>query len=256
MPIFRRCSHIAATAASALILGGLTAGAYAADLGGRPYVKAPAMIAAVQDWSGFYAGANGGWGSSHQCWDAIAPAGAVFADGCHDASGAVAGGQIGYRLQKGAWVFGVEAQGDWADLRGSGISPLSTPPINVNESRIVEIGLFTAQIGYAVNSALIYVKGGAAVTSNRYTAVNNLFPTLTTAASDTRWGEVAGIGVEYGFATNWSAALEYDHLFMPNRIDGFSTVSPLFPPIFAGKERISQSVDLVTLRVNYRFGGL
>ncbi len=27
------------------------------------------MIAAVYDWSGFYIGANGGWGSSHKCWD-------------------------------------------------------------------------------------------------------------------------------------------------------------------------------------------
>ena len=26
------------------------------------------MIAALYDWSGFYIGANGGWGSSHSCW--------------------------------------------------------------------------------------------------------------------------------------------------------------------------------------------
>ena len=42
----------------------LAAPASAADLAARPYAKAPAMIAAVYDWSGFYIGANGGWGSS------------------------------------------------------------------------------------------------------------------------------------------------------------------------------------------------
>ena len=51
-------------------------------------------------------------------------AGGVFFgnEGCHDATGGVAGGQIGYRWQSAAWVFGLEAQGDWADLRGSNLS--------------------------------------------------------------------------------------------------------------------------------------
>ena len=41
----------------------------------------------------------------------------VVAEGCHDATGGIAGGQIGYRWQAGTWVFGLEAQGNWADLR-------------------------------------------------------------------------------------------------------------------------------------------
>ena len=64
--------------------------AAAADLAARPYTKAPAMIAAVYDWSGFYVGANGGWGSSRKCWDFVTPGGAfVGAEGCHDATGCV-----------------------------------------------------------------------------------------------------------------------------------------------------------------------
>src|SRR5215475_8409540 len=87
----------------------LAAPASAADLAARPYTKAPAMIAAVYDWSGFYVGANGGWGSSRKCWDNVTPAGVFFAnEGCHDATGGVAGGQIGYRWQTGTWVFGLE----------------------------------------------------------------------------------------------------------------------------------------------------
>jgi len=51
---------------TALIALGI-APAAAADLAARPYTKAP-PIAAVYDWSGFYIGANGGWGTSHNCW--------------------------------------------------------------------------------------------------------------------------------------------------------------------------------------------
>ena len=77
------------------------------------------MIVSVYDWSGFYIGANGGWGSSHKCWDLVtAGCARSLREGCHDATGGVAGGQIGYRWQSGTWVFGLEAQGDWADLKG------------------------------------------------------------------------------------------------------------------------------------------
>ena len=34
------------------------------------------MVAAVYDWTGFYIGANGGWGSSRNSWDAGIPFGA------------------------------------------------------------------------------------------------------------------------------------------------------------------------------------
>jgi len=36
----------------------------------------------------------------------------------HDATGATVGGQIGYRWQSAAWVFGLEAEGNWADFQG------------------------------------------------------------------------------------------------------------------------------------------
>src|SRR5216684_607607 len=96
--------------------------ASAADLAARPYTKAPSIAAAMYDWSGFYIGANGGWGSSRKCWDVVPVVGALLAEGCHDATGGVAGGQVGYRFQSAGWVFGLEAQGDWADLKGSRVS--------------------------------------------------------------------------------------------------------------------------------------
>jgi outer membrane immunogenic protein len=226
--------------------------ANAADLAARPYTKAPAMIAAVYDWSGFYIGGNVGWGTSHKCWDLRSPGtGNLFAEGCHDATGGVAGGQIGYRWQTGAWVFGVEAQGDWADLRGSNFSIL-TPAI-IDRTKIDAFGLFTGQVGYAWNNVLWYLKGGGAVVSDKYDGLTAATGAVANVASETRVGGVVGTGIEYGFSPNWSAAIEYDHLFLGRRLIDFT--SAVVPGVLARTDRIGQDVDLITVRVNYRWGG-
>src|SRR5260221_14422478 len=68
----------------------MAAPASAADMS-VPYKAAPAMIAAIYDWSGLYIGLNGGGGTSRKGWDisknlglAVGP---TFPEGCHDASG-------------------------------------------------------------------------------------------------------------------------------------------------------------------------
>jgi outer membrane immunogenic protein len=235
-----------------LVALGMAAGpASAADLAARPYTKAPPMVAApYYDWSGFYIGGNGGWGSSRNCWDFLPVGGGSVPEGCHDATGGVAGGQIGYRWQASQWVFGLEAQGDWADLSGSNTS--TAFPADRNRSRIDAFGLFTGQVGWAWNNALLYVKGGAAVTDNR----NDIFavgggPLLASTGDQTRWGGTVGVGLEYGFAPNWSVGVEYDHLFMQDKTVSFTTPAG----VFAGSDNIRQDVDLVTARINYRFGG-
>jgi outer membrane immunogenic protein len=231
-----------------LIAMGMAAPAVAADLPARTYTKAPAMVAAVYDWSGFYVGANGGWGQNRDCHSDTVT-GVAF--GCHEGSGGVAGGQAGYRWQTGGWVFGLEAQGDWASLRGSNVS-LANPAFSAR-SNMDAFGLFTGQIGYAVNNALFYVKGGAAVTDTRFDSFFN--PTGLVAASsgyNANWGGTVGAGFEYGFAPNWSAAVEYDHIFETSRSLTFTTPGgiTLPNPISAGGD-----TDLVTVRVNYRWGG-
>ena len=106
----------------ALLAVSMAAPASAADLAAKPYVKAPPpVIAPIYDWTGFYIGANGGWGQSHGCVDFVTPAGTV-AGGCADRSGGLAGGQIGYRWQTNQFVLGLEAQGDWADIKNTRVS--------------------------------------------------------------------------------------------------------------------------------------
>jgi outer membrane immunogenic protein len=232
---------------ASLIALGATAPALAADLAARPYTKAPPMIAAVYDWSGFYIGANGGWGTSHNCWTDVTVGGG--AEGCHDADGGTVGGQVGYRWQAGSWVFGLEAQGNWADFKGSNVSLLGAP---VNHSKIDAFGLFTGQVGYAANNVLFYVKGGAAVTDNRYEGV--FLGTVVDRSEQTRWGGTVGAGVEYAFAPNWSFGVEYNHLFMGTNNYNFTGVG-VFAGINTRNDDIKQDADLVTARVNYRFGG-
>ena len=91
------------------------------------------------------------------------------------------------------------------------------------------------------------------MTSNRFSIIENAFGTELASASATRWGGTVGVGWEYGFAPNWSLGVEYDHLFMGDANNSFTGLTG----VAAGfvNSRISQDVDLVTLRINYRFGG-
>jgi outer membrane immunogenic protein len=237
-----------------IALVALATPAAAADLPARTYTKAPVMVAAY-DWSGFYLGANGGYASSRKCWDltndGFGPVAPSIGEGCHDATGGTAGGQIGYRWQAASWVFGVEAQGNWADLKGSHVTTITAGILagGTRNTKVDAFGLFTGQIGYAFSNTLLYVKGGAAVANDKYTTTTPGF--APDSGSETRWGAVVGAGAEFGFTPNWSFAVEYDHLFMGNRNVNFFTAAG----IFDGSDRIRQDVDMVTARINYRFGG-
>jgi outer membrane immunogenic protein len=225
--------------------------ASAADLAARPYTKAPVALPVIYNWSGFYIGANGGWGSSHNCWDFVTVAGTVFGDGCRDRSGGVIGGQIGYRWQANQFVFGLEAQGDWADITSTRVA-LADPTFSTRV-KTDGIGLFTGQLGWAWDAALLYVKGGAAVTSNRLDVLATATGTGLVSSSATRWGGTLGVGFEYGFTPNWSFGAEYNHLWMGTSNNSFTATGPVLVGVL--NNRVRQDVDMVTLRLNYRFGG-
>ena len=248
---------------SALAMG--TAAASAADL--PVYTKAPPppVVAPIYNWGGFYLGLNGGGGSAHKCWTAIAADGVPTpggpeAEGCHNATGGTFGGQIGYRWQATNWVFGVEAQGNWADFTGRNANLIaSSAGILDDRTKMDAFGLFTGQVGWAWNNALFYVKGGAAVVDDRYSIVVNalspLVGTVFSTGSETRWGGTVGAGLEFGFAPGWSVGVEYDHLFLGTN-DTIHAV--VFPGVAAGStltQHISQNVDIGLVRVNYTFYG-
>ena len=148
----------------------LSAPASAADLAARPYTKAPPpVVAPIYDWSGFYIGANGGWGQSHSCVDFVTAAG-TFATAAVIVPGALSAGKSGIAGKP------ISLCSDW---KHKAIGPTSGTRASRVQSDALDhgktdgIGLFTGQIGWAWNAALLYVKGGAAVTDNRFTIFDN-----------------------------------------------------------------------------------
>ncbi|MCK1302832.1 porin family protein [Bradyrhizobium sp. 24] len=233
-------------ATASIVALGAIAPAFGADLAAQPvqplYGKAPQLVAAmIYDWSGYYVGLNGGWGSSANCWDFNGGT----PEGCHDATGGTVGGQIGYRRQTGQIVLGVEGQGNWAGLTGSNDSVAFA---DINQTKIDAFGLITGQIGYAVDNVLFYGKGGAAVTSNTYQISSTLTGAQLGKSDHILWGGALGAGIEYGFAPSWSVSLEYDHLFMQPGAVHFAAPA-------GGTDRVRQDFDLLTARLNYKFGG-
>ncbi|MCK1720204.1 outer membrane beta-barrel protein [Bradyrhizobium sp. 141] len=226
-------------AAVSLVALSATAPALAADLAARPYTKAPAMVAAVYDWSGFYIGINGGGGSADTSWNLVG----FGSEGSHNSTGGTVGGQVGYRLQSGQFVFGVEGQGNWADFSGDNISGITGFR---NRTRIDSFGLITGQVGYAWNNILLYAKGGAAVVSNKYDVYSTVTGANLDRADETRWGGTIGAGLEFGFAPNWTVGVEYNHIFLGDHDVTFAS---------GAVERVKQDVDMGLVRLNYKFGG-
>jgi outer membrane immunogenic protein len=223
-----------------IAIGGLGTG-WAADLA----VKAPPLTtpAPASNWTGFYIGVNGGGGWGSTDWLFTGPS--TIAN--HDISGGLAGGQIGYNWQTGAWVFGVEADGDWADIKGS--TPCPNPAF-VCASNVRDLASFRGRIGYTSGPLLVYGTGGVGYTNAHYsglTVVGGLPSFASTGVfNDDRWGYAAGFGVEWGFAPNWSAKLEYMHY-------GFGTDTAPPATLSLSPSALRLNVDTVKAGVNYHF---
>jgi len=250
---------------------------------GAPLFTKSAALTRVHDWSGFYIGGNVGAGIASTGYARLVPdwttdgLAGFGEDGSHPANGLTAGGQAGYRAQSGRVVFGVEAQGDWASLRGSNASRLgvgyyepsasgSHYESRTNETRVDSVGVFTGQLGYTFSDALLYLKGGAVAAHERSNLFDNsgdyyywglqtgFHPNVTSLAgsmSDTRWGAAVGAGAEYAFSANWSAGIDYVHGFLGTVTYSVPSVTP---DGSSETLRIRQSLDMLSLRVNYRFG--
>ena len=232
-----------AIAAAALVLG--TAGASAADLAARPYTKAPAPVAALYNWTGFYIGAQVGyaWGdNSTREFVTATGVPTAFIQG-FNADGFVGGGHIGYNWQVGQFVFGLEGDLEGADVKGG----YRLANFNGTDFRIDAQASIRGRLGVAFNNSLLYVTGGAAWADMDHTYVfaNTLFETIST----TRTGWTVGAGWEYGFTPNWSARLEYRYTdfgtFRNNSTFSFPGFSYEHDPVF----------HTVRAGISYRFGG-
>jgi outer membrane immunogenic protein len=188
---------------SATALVAVTQFAAAADLSARKYAPAPAMVAAY-NWTGFYAGVNGGFAT-----------GGVDAFGDSlDVDGWFGGGQIGYNWQApgSPWVLGVEVDSAFAGIDGSesasagGLTATASSEMNY-------FGTARVRAGYAFNNVLAYATGGLAWANNEL-AASLTSGGVTARVSDEQMhvGYAVGGGLEWAFAPQWSAKVEYLYL--------------------------------------------
>jgi len=211
---------------SALAVVMMMSGANAADLPRRHAempVKAPAYVAAY-NWTGLYAGINGGGGFGRSNWSAL---GTDF-----NTSGGMVGGTLGYNWQMGQTVFGLEGDLDWSNVKGStacgGFSC---------ETRNNWLGTFRGRIGYAFNRVMPYVTGGL--------AVGNVKASSALGSSDeTRAGWTLGGGIEAKIVGPWSAKIEYLYADL-GKTDCAACV--------VGGTDVSFHANIVRAGLNYRF---
>jgi outer membrane immunogenic protein len=210
----------------------------AADLP-RPVYKAPAYYgpAPVFSWTGFYIGANVGYGSSRFDGTGTFGSGSVTADGW------LGGATVGYNHQMGHFVLGVEGDFDWADVKYE--TPLFAGTLTLKNDYFITAA---ARLGYAFDRALLYGKVGAAWTRDKYDADDGLGGTAT--ASNNRTGWMLGVGLEYAIWQNLSAKIEYDYLMFGDATPSFTTSGGL---TVAGTGDVNLKTQIVKAGLNYRF---
>jgi len=212
--------------------------------------KAPAPVYAPPpfSWTGFYIGANvgGGWSGGTIVDN--------FTGGSFGAAGRgafIGGGQIGYNYQVGDVVFGVEG---FFDGIASGNNNTTNVLLGANGNLFQAhananwVSTLTGRFGVTgpgFNNWLFYAKGGGAWVGYNAT-VSDLTAGVSASSSNSLSGWTAGVGVEWAFAQNWTAKLEYDYV----ALNSFN-VAPIF---VADQFTVNNpNVQAVTFGINYLF---
>jgi outer membrane immunogenic protein len=202
---------------------------FAADLSVPLYSKAPPMAApssrmtATYNWSGFYVGGTVGylWGRTHVDDDGV--------DIEHNAktNGTIAGAIFGYSWQINRFVFGLEGDIAWSNAHGVGAEdpPPPPPPPPAAPPPPVLIPVTThgpnsynahwtsrarGRFGYAFDNWQVFAAFGLAAADLNFQegAINTvLVPASVNGGKYYGWS--IGAGVEWAFASNFIARVEY-----------------------------------------------
>jgi opacity protein-like surface antigen len=226
--------------ACAVVIGLIAANAaLAADL--PIQVRKVSAPAPAYDWSGIYVGGHLGAGFSYRNWTLI--------DGALSEAGdaAMIGGQLGLNYQLGRWVIGAEGDVSWGNLKDENFCPDGT---NTCWTRQTWLATITGRLGYALDPALFYVKGGAAFTHADYFKTAQIPSIFDESAGSRRSGWTAGAGMEYALWRSWTLKLEYDYLNFGSRTLAMTNIAS---GAFAENVAIRQAAHEVKLGLNYLF---
>lgn len=169
-------------------------------------------------------------------------------------TGVAGGAQLGYNWQTGPFVFGAEADFQFANVDGSLSTSCSAAlcgvPLSASYNQNIPwFGTARGRVGYAQDGWLIYATGGYAYarleTSASATAGAN---TATLSQQDFRNGWTAGGGIEVALTPSWSVKAEY--LYMDF---GSSTTTWAVPGLPTLTDSTALNMNVVRTGVNYRF---
>ena len=265
---------IGISAAASLI----ATGALAADLPAKDHTRRlPFMSNPCFDWTGFYIGGNIGysWGQSRDTSTITNTAGTVLFTSTDKTSldGIVGGGQIGYNWQMQRAVFGLEADIQGTDEKGSraftcpqstctptfgqiAVFPGPAVPVTLNQ-KIDWFGTVRGRIGYLADpKLLLYVTGGLAYGEVESSATIGLVPTAFSTVSNTHVGYTVGAGIEGVIGGNWTARLEYLYVDL-GRVNGsfLTTIGGLGGGVLSSNYSSRITDNVLRVGVNYKFGG-
>jgi outer membrane immunogenic protein len=253
-------------AAAALLVASSAAAALAADLPVRMPVKAPPAVAApAASWAGAYVGGfvGYGWGDAKATAPFDDATGFFYnfngASYVADVDGFFGGGTVGYNLQAGALVFGVEGELGYLGLKGSAIEPNDLPNTNDTVTRF-KSGLYGAiygRLGATAGNALLYAKGGAAFLDAKASTIDPCVAppatcgttTLTMTGEDVMVGWSAGAGIEWALSPQWGVKAEYAYFDFGK----IRTSGPSSTPGELYGQTIAVTAHTAKLGVNYRF---
>jgi outer membrane immunogenic protein len=233
----------------------------AADLPpAAPPPRAPAVYvpaAPTYNWGGIYLGVNGGYGFGSTTWSD--PNNVPTTTGNFNTNGWMVGGTLGANFQAGAFVFGVEGDLDWSNIKGSSSSTFCILPTsaatagNTCQTKNSYFGTARGRIGFAADRVLIFVTGGAAFADVKAGLTGG---SISSATYDTtnKVGWTAGGGIEVAFADNWTGKLEY--LYADLGSGTCSTGSNCgFTTAAGANDTVKFTTSVVRVGINYKFGG-
>ena len=217
----------------------LAAPSFSADLPSGPPV---APFVPPYNWTGFYVGANIGYGWADASGSATF--GAASASASETLNGVIGGAQIGYNWQVDNFVTGLEA-----DIQGSGQEHTTDGSIlNIGFSetdRLTYFGTVRARLGWAINRWMPYVTGGWGYGQIKSDVSINGVGTFSTSNSHSAW--VLGGGVEAALIGNWTGKIEYLYLDTGDIDNSFDTGIGILNTTVRVKDNI------VRAGLNYRF---
>lgn len=167
------------------------------------------------NWSGFYAGAHGGYGTGRYSY--IFPSNANVGS---TLSGGFGGVQAGYNWHDGGVVWGVEADASLGSISGTSVCPTATFTCNAS---INFMSTLRGRVGLPMDNVLAYVTAGAAL-GNIKRSSTNTGNGNTLNQSQTALGWAAGAGVEVALDQGWSIGGEYLYVDFPRQTFAGATV--------------------------------